>query len=191
MNRLARLAASACAVIALVAFFLPWVSIKIRSPELVSRIQHTGRITLSVERDAHTMTGELGQVLDLPQQLSGYELPRVVRRSESQLALATWEVMSGRRSELDLQCQLAYLVPALVIGLATALLLFGRRLAVRRGIAAICLLLAIIGFWQLGRLSTHAAVVVPRYGAWLSVWTYGALAAIGIAGGFGQKDGQG
>ena len=184
----------ASAILAVVAFFLPWAHIDVSEPELVHQVRRTvqeqglmdtlskkiGRVAVTVRRGAETFTGELPSLSDLPRQVSGIQIPQLANQQHSQVVIALVELFTNTRQHIGLKSYAVYLVPGLALLCGVVFTCWSRRaVAVSGGIALLCAGIAGAGFWKLLTTNTRTlfvAITIGR-GLWLSLWAYVGLAA--------------
>ena len=189
--------ASVAAVVA--AFFLPWARIDLREPEVLRQVRRTaeeqgllsglmdkvGKVTVEVRRGAETVTGELPSLADIPKEVSGVQIPQMAHQENAQVALALLELLTNTRQHVGLKSYAVYLVPGLAILCGVLLTVLGRVRAAALGVAALCALVAGVGFWKLLTTNTSTLFIAITIGPglWLSLWGYVGLsvAALGTA----------
>ena len=184
---------------AVIGFFLPWASIDLREPSLVTqgkkaaplgslwggRKNNIGRVTVSIRRGTETVTGDLLTLADIPHQVSGVQIPQLANQEQAKVAMALIELFTQTREHVGLKRYAVYLLPglALVCGLLLTLFRAPRLLCV--GLAALCAAVAGIGCWKLLTTNTQTLFVAITIGPglWLSLWAYVGLAiAAGLQG---------
>lgn len=183
----------ASAILAVVAFFLPWAHIDVSEPELVHQVRRTvqeqglmdtlskkiGRVAVTVRRGAETFTGELPSLSDLPRQVSGIQIPQLANQQHSQVVIALVELFTNTRQHIGLKSYAVYLVPGLACLAALLLTLFRPRPVTMAVVGLVCAAIAGVGFWKLLTTNTRTlfvAITIGR-GLWLSLWAYVGLAA--------------
>ena len=199
MRRLAQLVTWASVTAVVAAFFLPWARIDLREPELLRQTRQAaeergvlgdlmgkvGKVTAEIRRGAETVTGELPSLADIPEQVSGVQIPQMANQENAQVALALLELLTNTRQHVGLKSYAVYLVPGLAILCGVLLTVLGRVRAALLGIAALCALVAGVGFWKLltTNTSTRFIAITIGPGLWLSLWGYVGLcvAALGAA----------
>lgn len=182
---------------ALVGFYQPWAMLDLREPALAKQLKDTaglraamsgleerlGRITVTIRRGAETIVGDLPSLADIPTEVSGAEIPRMIREERAQLALALAEIFTNARYHLGLKSHAVYLVPGVALLCGALLTLLGRRRPpIAWGVALFCGGISGAGFWALLTMKTHThlvAITVGR-GLWLSCWAYAGLAAAAV-----------
>ena len=178
--------------LALVGFVLPWAHFQLQEPGALKRVRDTaqgqqvlgdltrglGRITATIRHGAETVTGELPSLRDLPSHVSGFQVPQLANQESSQVGLAVFELLTGTRQDLGLKSYAVYLVPGLALVAGIVVTVFGRRRTAVLVTAALCLLIAGIGCWNLLTTNTEALglKVTIGSGLWLSLWAYVGLA---------------
>jgi hypothetical protein len=163
------------AVLAVVAFFLPWARMDVRVRDLTRDLSKVlGRITVQFHRGAETIVGELPGLSNIPRQVSGVEIPRMANDPDAQAAMALFELLTGNRQDLGLKSHAVYLVPGVALAAALLLTVLGARRAFALGIALLCAAIATAGGWKLLTTKTETLLVAITIGPglWLSVCSY-------------------
>lgn len=199
MRRIVHLLTWASVAAVIVAFFLPWARIDLREPELLRQARRTaeghgllsglmdkvGKVTVEIRRGAETVTGELSSLADIPKQASGAQIPQMANQENAKVAIALMELLTNTRQHLGAKSYAVYLVPGLSFLCGVLLTVQGTRRAVALGVAALCAIVAGVGFWKLLTTNTSALLIAVTIGPglWLSLWGYVglALAALGAA----------
>lgn len=191
MKRLALAVAWLSVAGALVGFYQPWATLDLREPALAEQLrdaalsgleERLGRITVTIRRGAKTIVGDLPSLADIPTEVSGAEIPRMIREERAQLALALAELFTNTRYHLGLKSDAVYLVPGVALLCGVLLTLCGRRPPIAWGVALFCGGISGAGFWTLLTMKTHTplvAITVGR-GLWLSCWAYAGLAVAAV-----------
>ena len=177
------LAWSSTAVI-LAGFFLPWVRIETAGGTPISGLLHNvGRVTITVRRDGQTVTSELSALQELPNRLSGAQIPQLVHHPNARAAMLLLELLTNTPSHWKLKSYGVYLVPGIALLGAILLTAFGGRPAFSVSLAVLCLGVAGGGGWKIltAKLPTQPIAVTIGPGLWISLGAYVALA---IAAGF-------
>ncbi len=176
---------------AVVGFYLPWALIDVHEPGGLRQLRtaaplgHTlgglthdvGRITATIRRGTDTVTGELN-LADIPRQVSGAQVPSMVRGEHAQVAIAIAELLLQTRQHLDLKSLLVYLLPGIAVCCGLLLLTAGQHRLVAGVAGGLCAVMAAVGFWKLLTTNTSTlfiAITIGR-GLWLSLWAYVGLA---------------
>ena len=186
---------------ALGGFFLPWAMIDLRAPETINRVaeavgvEHTlsglkhdlGRIVVKVRRGAETITGTLPSLEDIPKQVSGAQIPRLLNQRDAKAALALVELITRNRQNVGMKSYAVYFVPGIALLCGLLLTVWGRHRLVAWAVALICAGIASVGFWELSRtdVRTLVAVITIGRGLWLSLWAYGGLTLAALLSGLG------
>jgi len=173
-------------------FFLPWAAVDLRAPQragevkgsepvrdVVQRLtQKLGRVEVSVRRGTETISGELPSIADLPQQVSGVQIPQLANEQKAQVALALIELLTNTRQRIGLKSYVVYLVPGIALLCGMLLTLLSGRPAAAGAVGLLCAGIAGAGFWKV--MTTHTqtifATITFGCGIWLSLWAYVALA---------------
>ena len=177
------------------AFFLPWAMIDLREPSLVrqvretvegqglleSLVQRVGKVTAEIRRGAETVTGELS-LSDIPHEVSGVQIPQMANQENAQVALALMELLTNTRQHIGAKSYAVYLLPGLAVLCGVLLTVLGRVRAALLGIAALCALVAGVGFWKLLTTNTSTLFIAITIGPglWLSLWGYVGLSAAAL-----------
>ncbi len=191
---------------AVAGFFLPWAYLRprvlgkdgrVRSerPESFQALskafsRNAGRVKVTFTRDSHTMSGNLADVLDIPPQVTGAQIPIFANHHDRQLSMAVTE-MATHTSGLGRKSYFLYLIPVLAL-LSGLLLIAGpRRWYVPIG--AVCLATAIAGFWQLAMMEPGSSLVDVTFGPglWVTCWAFGGLGAVALLMGAEDPDADG
>ncbi len=163
-------------------FLLPWAFLQ-PSPgaELGSVLRHLGEIGISIHQGDRTVSTTLSDLADLPRQVTGAEIPRLVRDERGQVAIALLGLFTKSARRLEEKSLAVYLVPGVATAAALLLTAAGAWPAVAAGLAAACALIAGFGWWKLSTAGTAtlAVAITVGPGLWLSVWGYAGLALAG------------
>ena len=137
-----------------------------------------GRVAVEVRRGTETITGDLPTLSDIPQQVSGAQIPQMANQKNAKVATSLLELLTRERQQIGLKSYAVYLVPGIALLCGLLLTVVGQRTAVAVGIAAVSLGIAGTGFWKLLTTNTQALFVAIRIGPglWISLWAYVALA---------------
>jgi len=179
-----------------IGFLLPWASIELHEPEVLRQLRQlapaqetvsgltkdVGRIVARIKRGTEVVTGELPSLSDIPQQVSGAQIPRMVNQRNAQVAIALVELLTTTRHRLGLKSYVVYVVPGLALLCGVLLTLLGARRAIAAGVAGLCLVVAAIGGWKLLTAPTASLLVsiTIERGLWLSLWAYVGLALAAV-----------
>lgn len=187
---------------ALVGFVLPWAMLEVEYvqgtalEELAGKLgQELGRVVVSVKRGAETVTGELPDLSQIADEVSGIQIPQLANRKDAKVVLALAEMLTGPHTkifgvgagqrELGAKSYAVYLVPGLALLCGLLLTGAGRARAVCLLLAFLCFGIAGAGFWKLLTTKTDTLLVgiVIGQGLWMSLWAYVGLgvAAMGLA----------
>lgn len=200
MRRLGPAAAVAGMAAAVAGFYLPWVRLEVREPGALrqrqgSRALHRlagdlGRVAVTVRRGTETITSELSALATLPPQLSGAEIPRLVRQPDARAAILLLETLTQTRWHLELKSLLVYLLPGCALLAGCGLLVAGHRRAVASAVGlGSAAFAAVIGWRLLAAVPTSPLLIVtPSIGLWVSLGAYVVLA---FAGGLHAAGGRG
>ena len=183
-------------------FVRPWVRLQVKSKalgEAVGRVsddaavqalaeklaKRVGRIAIQVRQpDGSTIGGELPNIAALPRQLSGYDIPRLLHRSDMQGLVSLAELLLKERG-VARKSYAVYLLPGVALLLAVLL-----TVAVRRRVVAVVLGLASLAisgtlWWKLAALRAETPMIrlVIDVGLWQTCTAYALLgvAALGLA----------
>lgn len=176
-------------------FLLPWAhlemadSTRTAAEVLAGVAQQVGRVTISVRQGDRTVSGDLSSLADVPHQVRGVEIPRVVRQRHAQLALAVLEMLTQASRHLEAKSYAVYLVPGIALCCGVLLTAWGARAPVAFGVALACAVIAGVGCWKLLTVRPETASLVLRVGQglWLSVWAYVGLAVAGAWSGMASR----
>ncbi len=178
---------------AVVGFFLPWVVLRAPSHsvagQLTDALQGTplgalterlnrkvGHVVIEIRRGAETVVGTLPDLSTIPTHVSGFEIPRLLKRQDLQGLLALTETLTPYRG-LGVKTLAVYLVPvlAVVCGLLVTLARRVRLVCLLTG--AVCCSVAAGGLWKLSTTKIGSSVVTVVFGPglWLSLWAYAVL----------------
>jgi hypothetical protein len=177
---------------AVVGFFLPWARIDAREPSVVTQLRQTmplrdavgglaqdvSRITVKIRRGTEVVTGRLPSLSAIPQQVSGFQIPRMANQEEAKIAVALVELMTNQRQQIGIKSYAVYLLPGAALVCAVALTIVALPAAVAIAIAAFGAALAGLGGWKLLTVDTQTLFMAITIGAglWLSLWAYVGLA---------------
>lgn len=180
----------------LAAFWMPWVFLDVREPDLVRQLRQStplgdtigglakdlGRITVKIREGARTVTGELPSLADLPRQISGADVPGLAQRKDAQVVVALMELLTQSDQQVGMKVQVVYLVPGIALLLALALTFAGTIPPAAWAVACASAGIAGIGFWKLLTAKTQAVFVGVTIGPglWLSLWGYVGLALAAV-----------
>ena len=191
-----------CSLIAVIAgFWMPWAYLSLRQPALTNTFgnaagiegplkqltRHLGRVTLKIQRHGQTIVSDLPLLEDIPKQVSGADIPVMVREQKAQVAIALLELLTGQRQDLDRNSVMVYLIPGVALLCGVLLIGWGRHLAVSAGVGALCAILAGGGLWKLSTVNPQTVFVamIIGPGLWMSVGAYAGVsmaACFAIAG---------
>ncbi len=165
------------AAVAVAGFYQPWAFFEVREPEMAQPLRSSapfGRLVLKIQRGTETVTSELPALSDLPRQVSGAEIPRMVHEERAQTAMAVLELLTKTRQHLAAKSDLVYAVPGLALACAIILTTVGAPLAV----GVVCAVIAGIGFWKLAIMPKDSSLIAITVGQglWMSVAAYIGLA---------------
>jgi hypothetical protein len=175
-----------------IGLFLPWAYLDMQEPSVIKQLRSSGvlgesfgeltkevgRVTATVRRGAKTITGDLADVGQIPTQVTGIQIPSMVRQQNAQVAIALLELLTKQRQQLELKSLAVFLVPGLAVLLGLLILgPVGKPPAVWL-IAALCSAVAAAGWWRLATLNPKTLVIAITIGPglWLSLGGYGGLA---------------
>lgn len=164
---------------AIMGFFLPWATIDLRASSALSGLtQDLGRVTVKIRRGTKTIAGELPRLSDIPQQVSGAQIPRLANRPNAQVAIALLELFTQQRQQIGLKSYAVYLLPGIALLCGVVVTRWGRHAVVALGSAILCAAIAGVGWWKLLTTDTQALFVAITIGPglWLSLWAYVVLA---------------
>lgn len=192
MRRLIVLLVWVSVVTSVIAFVLPWARIDVREPALAKDLRQLAqdqrlvdgltkrlsKVVVSVRRGAETLTGELPELSQIPNEVSGIQIPQMANQENAKVALALLELLTHQRQDIGVKSYAVYLVPGLAILVGILLTWLGRRPAVIWASAGGCAAIAGIGFWTLLTTNTQALFIAITIGPglWLSLWAYVGLA---------------
>lgn len=177
-----------CVAVTSVAFFLPWARIDIRQSGLATHgllgglAKEIGTITVTVRRGAETITGALPTAADIPESVSGFQVPQLANQEETKAAMALLELFLGTRHHIGLKSYAVYFVPGLMWCCGILLLWGGGDRRVALSVAGVCAVLALVGFWKLLTITTETMFVAITIGpgVWLSLWAYVGLSICAV-----------
>ena len=193
MRRIALGLAWASALTAVAGFVQPWADIDLREPSLMKHARQAvgsqeligglakrlGRVTVEVRRGAHTVTGDLPSLRNIPKHVSGIQIPQMANREDAKVAMALVELLMGEQQQIGLKSYAVYLLPGLALLGAALLTWLGRSPQTPVSIAVVSAAVAGVGFWKLLTTNTQAlfvAITIGR-GLWMSLGAYVGLAA--------------
>lgn len=178
--------------VVIVAFFLPWANLNMREPGLVRQLREKtgisqplsklseklGKITASIRRGAETITGDLPTVLDIPKQVSGVQIPKLANQKNAKVTLALVEMLTNKRQHIGIKSYAVYLLPGLALTAGLLITFLSTNPRILLGTAAVCAVVAAIGFWKLSTTPTDMLFISITIGPglWLSFWGYVGLA---------------
>ncbi len=180
-RRVALLLAWSSAAAALIGFVQPWAFIEVRSTAAQGLSHNAGRIVLRLRRGTETITGDLPNLADIPRQVSGADIPRMVGEEHAQIAMAVLELLTQTRQHAGAKSSLVYLVPGIAAACALALTLSAAP-ASAGIVGLVCAAIAAIGGWHLMTAPTKSLLIAIRIGPglWLSLCAYVGLAAAAV-----------
>ena len=166
------------AVVAVIAFFLPWARMEVRERGLSRDLTKAlGRVTVQIHRGMETIAGELPNLSDIPREVSGVQIPRMANDQHTQVVMVLFELLTSSRQHLGFKSYAVYLVPGVALAMALLLMVPGRRRALTLGMALLCAVVFVAGCWKL--LTTNAESLFISItigpGLWLSLWSYAGL----------------
>ncbi len=173
---------------AIAGFWMPWAYLSLRQPTLIKALgnasglegslkqltRKVGRVTLKIQRNGQTMVSDLPSLADIPKQVSGADIPVMVRAQKAQVALALLELLTGQRQDLERKSWSVYLIPGVAVLCGVILLGLRRHPAVCIGIGLLCAAIAAGGLWKLLTINSRTLFVAMTIGPglWLSVSAY-------------------
>ena len=159
---------------ACIGLFLPWARIDVRQ----GLMKDLGRVTATVRRGAKTVVGDVADLGQIPTQVTGIQIPWLVRQENAQVAVVLLELLTNQRQHLEWKSLAVFLVPGLAV--CCGLLILGPvgKPPAAWMMAALCLAIAVAGCWRLLTLNTRTlvAAITIGPGLWLSLWGYVGLA---------------
>ena len=187
------------AVMAVVGFMQPWATLDLKSPKLPGQLKEIsdatslssvmrkltkgmGKVVVQVKRGAETVTGELPDLSNIPNEIRGIDVPRLANRQDAYAVVALAEMFTGER-ELGLKSYAVYLLPGLALLCALTVTLSAQLRPLVIVIGLICLAIAAGGSWKLATTNTDALLVAITigHGLWLSMWAYVVLGCASLA----------
>lgn len=172
-------AAWVSAAVVVVAFFLPWARLDIRTTALEQQISLSARRSLAKSfgtRRAPKTTPK--RLATIPSRVTGAQIPVLANRKHVKVATGLVELFTKRREAIGLKSYAVYLVPGLAILCALLLSLSKFRRSAAPTAALLCAAIAVGGFWTLWTTDTRKLYgIVIGEGLWLSLGAYVVLAA--------------
>ena len=190
-------------------FVLPWAHLDMREPSVMKQVRglanvqqpaavqgvtdtakkgiqkglsQLGRVTATIRRGAETVTGDLPTMSDIPDHISGIQIPQLANQSNAKVAMAVMEMLMNERQHIGAKSYLVYVLPGLALLCALLVTALGSALAVSLGTALLAAAVAGVGFWKLTTTDTTALFIAITIGEglWMSLWGYVAIAAGGL-----------
>ncbi len=182
---------------ALSGFFRPWAVLGVNERILGTseeedpraRLQHfvhqisqkVGSVKMTVHNGSHTISGPLPDFTTLPREVSGFEIPLVANRQDTQATLALTGMLTGH-PQLGRKCYAVYLVPLFAL-LCGVVISFGRRQSMLcLAVAAVCSAIALVLLARVLYVERQALMVTVRagIGLWWSCWAFVGLSLAGL-----------
>lgn len=185
----------ACAAATIIGFFQPWARLSARESPAAQAIQQAagtgpfdgllgeaGRVTVTIRRGAETLTSDVSSLSRIPREVSGAQIPRLVRQTDTQVGIALLELLTSTRQQLELKSQAVYLVPALAVLAAWLMSLSARGRVLPGVVGGLCVAVAGLGGWKVltSDLQTSFVAVSIGPGLWLSLGAYAGLGLVGL-----------
>lgn len=177
-----------CSLVAvIVGFWFPWAYFSFRQPALAQVFGNTsgeeslrqlapglGRVTLKIRRHGQTIVSDVPSLNDLPKQISGADLPRLVREQKTQVALALLEFITGKPQDVERNVWAVYLIPGIALGFGMLLLIWSRRRSITVLVGLLSAAMAGGGFWKLLTFTSSSRFVTTTIGPglWMSIAAY-------------------
>ena len=174
-------------------FVRPWVSIRLKSEavgEAVGRVsqdaqmralaeklaKHVGRISIQVRQGDRMVGGDLPDITTLPRQMSGYDIPRLLHRSDMQGLVSLAELLL-KQHDIALKSYAVYLVPGLALLFAVLLTVASQSRGLCLGLALASAAIVATLWWRLSTLRAETPLLrlVIEGGLWQSVVAYGGV----------------
>ncbi len=184
---------------AVVGFFLPWATLDVKYRELAAPLDRVtqgtplegvadtltkglGRVVVKVKRGAETVTGQLPDLNTLPRQVSGFDVPLLANRQDSQIVLALAEMLTSER-QLGAKSYAVYVIPGLAVLLGLVVTAACRVRVTCLAAGVVGLAVAGVACWKLLTANTQTLLVAITIGQglWLSVWAYAGLGVSAVA----------
>lgn len=183
---------------ALLAFFLPWVTLDLREPPVADALRAVaepkgahddsarpiGRMTVEIRQGTKTIAGDLPTLSDIPRTISGAQLPRIANQPSAKVALALLELFTPKARAVETNIAAVYLVPSVAFLCGVLVTACSRTRVLLVGVSIVCAAIAAAGAWKLLTIQLHMQIVtlfIIGSGLWISLWAYAGLAlAAGI-----------
>lgn len=181
------------------AFFLPWVHIALRDPAIANVLTsqsevgkalgqllgNAGHVKIAIQQPEGVVETDLAALAALPPQVTGAQIPQLLREERMQVALAMIELwQGGRRQPWAQRSRMVYAVPGFALLAALLLTGWGRSAPVAWTVAAG--LLAAAGYaawwWRAHDFATSTVVVTLEFGLWSSWLAYLVMAGAAVIG---------
>ena len=179
------------ALIILRAFFMPWANVKASVVKVAEKVTESVKwplkevpIAKEVIKDVEKVTGFISELggIDLKTTVRGYDIPNMVNRRTSKVALSLSEILFRSPKDLDKKSYLVYLLPVFAI-VCSGLALMG--LKSRWPIIVMSVIsgaISIGGFYNLktANFSNLYVHIVIEKGVWYTMYAYLLIFIIGI-----------
>ena len=182
----------------LAGFVQPWAKLDFTEPALAKQLRQTapgqallgrvsrelGRVAVEIRRGTEVVTGELPRLEDLPREVSGIQIPRMVNQDNAHVAIALIELLTNTRNDLGRRSYAVYLLPGLAILFGALLTTAGGSRLVAIGVGLACAAIAAGGAWKLATTNLRQLFIAITigHGLWLSLGGYALLALGALAG---------
>ncbi len=191
-----RMAAAACLIVALIAFFLPWVHL---TPPPSNTVKHkraraegidkTGRVrNLGGAVDEvfsgliHGTREVAGKLTGIPPRISGFGVPILANSRKAKTIMELAESVTKKKEDVGLKSWAVYAVPGLAVFLGALLVRFSGQIIVSLLVAAAGVAIFGVGTWQLltANLTSDIVCVKIGFGLWLSLSVYLCLGLLAV-----------
>jgi len=187
MRRAAQQLSWVSAGLVVTGFFLPWVYLNVGESTLLDKLQAAAqtqgvadalsdglrKITATIRRGAETITGELPQLSDIPNHVSGFQIPRLANREDKRIVMALMEMVTKER-QIGLKSYAVYLLPGVALLCAGFLSMGAGNRWQDSGVGVLCAAVAGFGTWKILTTDIETLMITAEVGPglWLSIAGY-------------------
>ena len=181
----------ACALAIVHAFFLPWAKANTSATKVAKGLvnEASGKLDnspfagkfIKFFNQATDQVSNLGDI-EVKTAVSGYDVPTLINKKSSQIAIAIVSVMFKDAKDLDKKSMLVYLVPLIAL-LCIGLAIIGLRTKIAIIIMAVISgAIAVVGLYNLmtANLSNAVVAISIERGLWQTMYSYLLISIIGI-----------
>jgi len=176
-----------CAVAIVISFFMPWAKASTSATRVAKGVKQS--------MDGTSFGAKIGKYFDVATQaisgmgdinvntiVSGYDMPAMVHKKSSHVAVALAMVYVKDASNLDTKVLLIYLVPLFALACIALALLGLKNILFVAIMGLVSGIISIVGFFKIATtdMSSMVVQISIEKGLWLTLWAYLVIFAISI-----------